>query len=104
MRYLSLLLTRNSCSHGVLFTLQGLYRVSGVKSKVERLCQSFELGGEVDLSEHHPNVISNVLKLYLRQVRTILGVCIIARVGAPGVLGRQLITVLRRQFWYLCSL
>lgn len=43
--------------------------MSGVKSKVERLCQSFETGGDIDLSEHHPNVISNVLKLYLRQVQ-----------------------------------
>lgn len=48
--------------------IKGIYRLSGVKSKVEKLCQSFESGGEVDLAEHHPNVISNVLKLYLRQV------------------------------------
>ena len=48
---------------------QGVYRVSGVKSRVEKLCQSFEIEGDkVDLSEHHPNVISNVLKLYLRQL------------------------------------
>ncbi len=50
--------------------LQGIYRLSGVKSKVEKLCQSFENDeSNVDLSEHHPNVIANVLKLYLRQVR-----------------------------------
>ena len=43
--------------------------MSGVKSKVEKLCQSFEIDeGNVDLSEHHPNVIANVLKLYLRQL------------------------------------
>lgn len=49
---------------------QGIYRVSGVKSRVERLCQEFELnGGEhVDLSDTHPNVVANVLKLYLRQL------------------------------------
>ncbi|XP_023933101.1 rho GTPase-activating protein 45 [Lingula anatina] len=48
---------------------KGIYRVSGVKSKVERLCQSFENGAEtVDLSDQHTNVISNVLKLYLRQL------------------------------------
>ena len=53
----------------VMCLLQGIYRVSAVKSKVERLCQSFETDcEEVDLSEHHPNVIANVLKLYLRQV------------------------------------
>lgn len=49
--------------------LQGIYRVSGVKSKVENLCLKFDDDPEgVDLSEENPNVISNVLKLYLRQV------------------------------------
>lgn len=49
--------------------IRGLYRVSGVKSKVEKLCQSFETGaGLVDLSDVHPNVIANVLKLYFRQL------------------------------------
>ena len=48
---------------------QGIYRVSGVKSKVEALCQTFESQiQEVDLSDQNPHVISNVLKLYLRQV------------------------------------
>ena len=50
-------------------TIKGIYRVSGVKSRVEKLCQSFESGHElVDLSSSPPNVIANVLKLYLRQV------------------------------------
>ncbi|RWS14840.1 minor histocompatibility protein HA-1-like protein [Dinothrombium tinctorium] len=49
--------------------IKGLYRVSGVKSRVEKLCQSFENGADlVDLSDQHPNVIANVLKLYLRQL------------------------------------
>ena len=53
--------------------LQGIYRVSGVKSKVESLCQRFDLNPElVDLEEVHPNIISNVLKLYLRQVRMVM--------------------------------
>lgn len=40
-----------------------------MKSKVEGLCQRFEKDPDsIDLSEEHPNVISNVLKLYLRQV------------------------------------
>lgn len=48
---------------------QGIYRVSGVKSRVEKLCQAFENGAHlVDLSDQHPNVIANVLKLYLRQL------------------------------------
>ncbi|XP_063441342.1 rho GTPase-activating protein 45-like isoform X4 [Mytilus trossulus] len=50
-------------------TLRGIYRVSGVKSKVEGLCQRFEKDPDsIELSEEHPNVISNVLKLYLRQL------------------------------------
>ncbi|XP_048256286.1 rho GTPase-activating protein 29-like isoform X3 [Haliotis rufescens] len=50
-------------------TIKGMYRVSGVKSKVENLCNRFDIDPDsVDLSEQHPNVISNVLKLYLRQL------------------------------------
>ncbi|XP_075218536.1 rho GTPase-activating protein 29-like isoform X3 [Lycorma delicatula] len=50
-------------------SVDGIYRVSGVKSKVEKLCQEFETDGEnVELSCVHPNVIANVLKLYLRQL------------------------------------
>lgn len=48
---------------------QGIYRVNGAKSRVEKLCQAFENGKElVELSDHSPHDISNVLKLYLRQV------------------------------------
>ncbi|XP_071438655.1 rho GTPase-activating protein 45-like [Hetaerina americana] len=49
--------------------VKGVYRVSGVKSRVEKLCQAFENGVDlVDLTGIHPNVIANVLKLYLRQL------------------------------------
>lgn len=49
--------------------MKGIYRVSGVKSKVEKLCQAFENGAElVDLTDVHPNVIANVVKLYMRQL------------------------------------
>ena len=49
--------------------VKGIYRLSGVKSQVEQLCQSFETDEHsVDLSVHQPNVIANVLKLYFRQV------------------------------------
>ena len=49
--------------------VKGIYRVSGVKSKVEKLCQAFESGAElVDLTDIHPNVIANVVKLYMRQL------------------------------------
>jgi hypothetical protein len=41
-----------------------------VKSKVEKLCQAFEnISAEfVDLTDVHPNVIANVVKLYMRQL------------------------------------
>lgn len=43
--------------------------MNGAKSRVEKLCQSFENGKDlVELSEHSPHDICNVLKLYLRQV------------------------------------
>ncbi|XP_064476776.1 rho GTPase-activating protein 45-like isoform X2 [Ornithodoros turicata] len=51
------------------YMVKGIYRVSGVKSKVEKLCQCFENGADlVDLADVHPNVVANVLKLYLRQL------------------------------------
>lgn len=49
--------------------MKGIYRVNGAKSRVEKLCQAFENGKHlVELSELYPHDISNVLKLYLRQV------------------------------------
>nr|XP_027211306.1 rho GTPase-activating protein 29-like [Penaeus vannamei] len=54
-------------AHGI--KTKGIYRVSGVKSRVEKLCQAFENGAHlVDLTDQHANVIANVLKLYLRQL------------------------------------
>ncbi|XP_005406055.1 PREDICTED: minor histocompatibility protein HA-1 isoform X2 [Chinchilla lanigera] len=48
---------------------KGIYRVNGVKTRVEKLCQAFETGKElVELSQASPHDISNVLKLYLRQL------------------------------------
>ncbi|XP_054983156.1 rho GTPase-activating protein 45 isoform X1 [Sorex araneus] len=48
---------------------KGIYRVNGVKTRVEKLCQAFENGKElVELSQAPPHDISNVLKLYLRQL------------------------------------
>lgn len=56
---------------------QGIYRVNGVKTRVEKLCQAFENGKElVELSQCSPHDISNVLKLYLRQVRQGMHSCI----------------------------
>uniref|UniRef100_A0A8C1Y1U6 Rho GTPase-activating protein 29 n=1 Tax=Cyprinus carpio TaxID=7962 RepID=A0A8C1Y1U6_CYPCA len=49
--------------------IKGIYRVNGAKSRVEKLCQAFENGKDlVELSDLHPHDISNVLKLYLRQL------------------------------------
>ncbi|KAL7867166.1 hypothetical protein AOLI_G00149800 [Acnodon oligacanthus] len=49
--------------------MKGIYRVNGVKTRVEKLCQAFENGKElVELSQSSPHDISNVLKLYLRQL------------------------------------
>ncbi|MGH0155398.1 UNVERIFIED_CONTAM: hypothetical protein FKN15_059162 [Acipenser sinensis] len=48
--------------------MKGIYRVNGVKTRVEKLCQAFENGKDlVELSQASPHDISNVLKLYLRQ-------------------------------------
>ncbi|XP_039104109.1 rho GTPase-activating protein 45 isoform X2 [Hyaena hyaena] len=48
---------------------KGIYRVNGVKTRVEKLCQAFENGKElVELSQASPHDVSNVLKLYLRQL------------------------------------
>ncbi|XP_069503476.1 rho GTPase-activating protein 45 isoform X2 [Ambystoma mexicanum] len=50
-------------------TMKGIYRVNGVKTRVEKLCQAFENGKElVELSHASPHDLSNVLKLYLRQL------------------------------------
>ncbi|NXS31861.1 RHG29 protein, partial [Pomatostomus ruficeps] len=49
--------------------VKGIYRVNGAKSRVEKLCQAFENGNDlVELSELYAHDISNVLKLYLRQL------------------------------------
>ncbi|XP_040027066.2 rho GTPase-activating protein 29 isoform X1 [Gasterosteus aculeatus] len=49
--------------------IKGIYRLNGAKSRVEKLCQAFENGKDlVELSDLSPHDISNVLKLYLRQL------------------------------------
>ncbi|XP_065069336.1 rho GTPase-activating protein 45-like [Rhopilema esculentum] len=49
--------------------VKGIYRVSGVKTKVEALSQQFETAGSaVDLQSTHPHLITSVLKLYLREL------------------------------------
>ena len=49
--------------------VNGIYRVSGVKSKVESLCHSLENNpDEVDMSNLSPNIVANVLKYFFREV------------------------------------
>lgn len=48
---------------------QGIYRVSGSRVRVERLCQAFENGrGLVELSGNSPHDITGVLKRFLQEV------------------------------------
>ncbi|KAI6242703.1 Protein kinase C and RhoGAP domain containing protein [Aphelenchoides fujianensis] len=50
---------------------KGLYRLCGVKSKIEQICVSFEQSGNeanVDLSDVHPMNLASVVKLYLRKL------------------------------------
>ena len=65
--------------------VKGIYRLSGVKSHVEMLCQCFETDEHaVDLSQHHPNVIANVLKYYFRQVcLQIVSFCVVKWIAEP---------------------
>ena len=55
--------------HVLPCSFQGIYRLAGVKSKVESLHQQIKSKGRVDLGEHPPVDIAAVLKLHLRQVR-----------------------------------
>ncbi|XP_026633508.1 GEM-interacting protein isoform X2 [Microtus ochrogaster] len=49
--------------------LQGIYRVSGSRVRVERLCQAFENGRVlVELSGNSPHDITSVLKRFLQEV------------------------------------
>lgn len=51
-------------------TSRGIYRVSSIKSKVDRLCNYYDqnISSLVDLSSFHPNIIANALKMFLRQL------------------------------------
>lgn len=57
--------------------INGIYRVSGVKSKVDNLCRSLESNGlvgvksPVDMSQISPTIISSVLKTFFREVGSV---------------------------------
>ncbi|XP_022262519.1 GEM-interacting protein isoform X5 [Canis lupus familiaris] len=49
--------------------VQGIYRVSGSRVRVERLCQAFENGRAlVDMSGNSPHDVSSVLKRFLQEL------------------------------------
>ncbi|XP_063149041.1 GEM-interacting protein [Candoia aspera] len=49
--------------------VQGIYRISGAKARMERLCQAFENGQRlVELSDHSPHDITGVLKHFLKEL------------------------------------
>lgn len=48
---------------------QGVYRVSGSKPRIQKLCQAFETQKEqVDLSEYSPHDIASILKQFFKEV------------------------------------
>lgn len=49
-------------------TCEGIYRISGVKSKVQHLKDCYNKGMPVELVEHEPNVVASLLKQFLREL------------------------------------
>uniref|UniRef100_T1JMI2 Rho-GAP domain-containing protein n=1 Tax=Strigamia maritima TaxID=126957 RepID=T1JMI2_STRMM len=47
---------------------EGIYRLSGVKSKVQQLRAKYDKGDEVYLYEHEPHIVASLLKLFLREL------------------------------------
>ena len=47
---------------------EGIYRISGVKSKVTALKDQYNQHMDVYLHEHEPNTVASLLKLYLREL------------------------------------
>ncbi|ELU07303.1 hypothetical protein CAPTEDRAFT_222246 [Capitella teleta] len=48
---------------------EGIYRISGVKSKVQSLKEAYNQGAaNVYLHEYEPNVVASLMKLYLREL------------------------------------
>lgn len=47
---------------------EGIYRISGVKSKVQMLKEAYNDGAPAYLYEHEPNVVASLLKQFLREL------------------------------------
>uniref|UniRef100_A0A8C6T3J7 GEM interacting protein n=1 Tax=Neogobius melanostomus TaxID=47308 RepID=A0A8C6T3J7_9GOBI len=60
------------CTHEIesrALTVQGVYRVSGSKPRIQRLCQAFEEQKElVDLTEPSPHDITSILKHFFKEL------------------------------------
>lgn len=52
--------------HGL--SCEGIYRISGVKSKIQMLKDCYNRGAPVYLEEHEPNIIASLLKQFLREL------------------------------------
>lgn len=63
------LLWSNSCFL-LLCSNEGVYRVSGSKPRIQKLCQAFEIQKEqVDLSDLSPHDITSILKHFFKEVQ-----------------------------------
>lgn len=52
-----------------LFSSEGVYRVSGSKPRIQKICQAFEVQKEqVDLSDLSPHDITSILKHFFKEV------------------------------------
>lgn len=47
---------------------EGIYRISGLKSKLRNLKNQYNLGQKVYLYEHEPHIVASLLKQFLRDL------------------------------------
>lgn len=48
--------------------IEGIYRVSGMKSKVDTLKELYDQGKSVDLTEYEAEAVTSLIKLYIREL------------------------------------
>lgn len=48
--------------------IEGIYRVSGMKSKVDSLKELYDQGRSVDLTEYEAEAVTSLIKLYIREL------------------------------------
>ncbi|XP_047427072.1 GEM-interacting protein [Mugil cephalus] len=49
-------------------SVQGVYRVSGSKPRIQKICQAFEMQKEVDLTDLSPHDITSILKHFFKEL------------------------------------